>query len=73
MSQKNPREVLVDFVMKELNKAIKNAKDGMTSNKSAAIELLFHEMNLINNKYKSMTEEEIDQWTKDIVAKLALI
>lgn len=66
MSEKINQNKLIDLALGEINKMIDDLKAGKTPAVSGKIQKLSEEMASMNEKSKTMTEEEVEAWAKQL-------
>lgn len=71
MAGQNPQDQLLGFAMQELSKVLQDLKEGKQPEMSSSMQRIASELEMANEKKKSMSEDEIKAWAERIAAEVS--
>jgi len=71
MANNNSQDQLINLAMKELSKVLQDMKQGKAPEMSSTMEKLSEELESVNDKRKTMSEEEIKNFAETLVKQIS--
>ena len=67
----NPQDQLINLAMKELSKVLEDMQKGKTPTMSPTMEKLASELEIANEKRKTMSEEEVKNFAETLITQIS--
>lgn len=70
-STNNPQDTLINLAMKELSKVLEDMQQGKTPTMSPTMEKLATELEMANEKKKTMSEDEVKDFAETLIKQIS--